>query len=345
MCYCKLCKKNKADKKGSHIVPHFLLKFIDNEPGSTKRDHELGFVIGEFDTKSYFGRSVQPEKLEEMYGELKEEEIANNKSPLIVDNFFCTSCENRFSIIESKYAETLKVSSSNEYETGLTSEFGLLFWMSVIWRISISRKTGLRLTSGESEIVRRILDRTLSESLSSIDIKGMQEAKDTLRISYRLLRCPGYPAPNGMFLFVHPNFRNPYSLVIGEFIVLFSLKNNFTNYEHENKELYGLAEDIRSATTNKIKTKEKVRAIINDKMDSLNEGITHELANLRMKRTNSILDEFHVRAGGVGNTMPIEIKQKIHQEMADEEKKLGRKYTNEDLVKSAYKIMKECSSI
>lgn len=30
---CNLCKENDADKKGSHIVPHFLLKRIENIEG------------------------------------------------------------------------------------------------------------------------------------------------------------------------------------------------------------------------------------------------------------------------------------------------------------------------
>ncbi len=42
---CLLCYENPADKTGSHIVPHFLVKRIDNEPGQSGRDKEMGFVI------------------------------------------------------------------------------------------------------------------------------------------------------------------------------------------------------------------------------------------------------------------------------------------------------------
>jgi len=44
---CKLCKNKPADKKGSHIVPHFLLKRIENEEGKSERDYEIGFSIGQ----------------------------------------------------------------------------------------------------------------------------------------------------------------------------------------------------------------------------------------------------------------------------------------------------------
>ena len=75
---CLLCQEREADKTGSHIVPHFLLKRIDNQIGVKGRDNELGFVIGKLETKSYFGRNVLPEKLEKIYGEVDDELIENN---------------------------------------------------------------------------------------------------------------------------------------------------------------------------------------------------------------------------------------------------------------------------
>src|SRR5690554_2297226 len=105
---CLLCDENPADKTGSHIVPHFLAKRIDNEPGESGRDKEMGFVITEDSTTSYFGRSVQPEKLEEIYGEVTDELIENNSIDGIVDNYFCSDCETNLAIIESEYAKTIE---------------------------------------------------------------------------------------------------------------------------------------------------------------------------------------------------------------------------------------------
>ena len=42
---CLLCNENPADKTGSHIVPHFLSKRVDNEVGSMERDKELGGIL------------------------------------------------------------------------------------------------------------------------------------------------------------------------------------------------------------------------------------------------------------------------------------------------------------
>lgn len=33
MSKCLLCNTNEADKTGSHIIPHFLMKMIDNQKG------------------------------------------------------------------------------------------------------------------------------------------------------------------------------------------------------------------------------------------------------------------------------------------------------------------------
>ena len=77
---CLLCDKNPADKTGSHIVPHFLSKRIDNEVGSRERDKELGFRITQDTTESYFGSAVLPEKLEEVYGEVTDEIIESKNS-------------------------------------------------------------------------------------------------------------------------------------------------------------------------------------------------------------------------------------------------------------------------
>ena len=52
------------------------MKKIDNQKNKTGRDYELGFHLEPGSVKGYFGRNVQPEKLEEVYGELSDEELS-----------------------------------------------------------------------------------------------------------------------------------------------------------------------------------------------------------------------------------------------------------------------------
>lgn len=155
---CKLCDKNEADKKGSHIVPHFLLKRIENIEKKTGRDYELGFTIESLNSTSHFGRSVQPEKLEETYGELTDEDIAKIKHPLVVDNIFCSECEDRFANIENIYSKTINTVEKNDYESGVSTSIGILFWASILWRMSINRKSGVKLNPQQNEELRNILD-------------------------------------------------------------------------------------------------------------------------------------------------------------------------------------------
>ena len=170
MSTCRLCETREANKKGSHIVSHFLLKRIENVDGKPGRDYELGFAIGEFDTESYFGRAVSPEKLEETFGELTEDEIAGNKHPLIVDHYFCSVCEERLSKIEGEYSKMLVTfDKEKEYASGASSSIGLLFWMSVFWRMSIHQHSGTYLSDEENELMRSFLDRFLSIDISKID--------------------------------------------------------------------------------------------------------------------------------------------------------------------------------
>jgi hypothetical protein len=81
VCKCKLCQENEATQTGSHLIPSFLMKRIDNVAGSTKRDKELGFVVSNVDFKGYFGRDVSPEKLDDVFGEITDEDIINSVNP------------------------------------------------------------------------------------------------------------------------------------------------------------------------------------------------------------------------------------------------------------------------
>jgi len=336
---CRLCKEKAADKKGSHIVPHFLLKRIENVEGKTDRDYELGFYIEEFDTKSYFGRAILPDKLEEIYGTLSDEEIEKNKHPLVVDNYFCSDCEKRLSVIESVYSKTLDTVDDGKYKSGISSDIGLLFWMSVFWRMSIHMRSGVKLTSGENETLRRILNRTLTQSLDSIDISQMESSKDLKKITYKLIRCPKFSDKNPTFLLFHPDFDKPYSLLIDEYIVFLSLKNNYVHYK--TREFFGIKNEIFDLTTNYVGTDEEISTISDDKLKTVNDAIIIKMKTLRMSHLDKFFNKLHVAAGGHGSVMPDEIRTQIMDELTSTEKKLGRKYTIQDLRDSTMKIMKK----
>lgn len=336
---CKLCREKLAEKKGSHIVPHFLLRRIENIEGKTGRDYELGFYIEEFDTKSYFGRALQPDKLEDIYGALSDEEIEKNKHPLVVDNFFCADCEYRFSLIESEYSKTLNTIGNGNFKSGVSSEIGLLFWLSVFWRISINKRSGVELTSGENEISRRILKRELTQSICSIDIKKMQTYKDLNRITYKVIRCPNFSDKNPTFLFFHPNFDKPYSLMIDEYIVFLSFKNSYEHYK--TRDFFGIQNEVFELTTNCVGTDEEISAITVNKLIAVNDDIINKMKTIRMAHLDKFFNKLHIAIGGHGPVMPVKIRTQILNELTSTEKKLGRKFTIQDLRDSTMKILEK----
>ena len=336
---CFLCKTNPANKKGSHIVPHFLLKRIENVDGKTGRDYELGFIIKEFDTESHFGRSVPPHKLEETFGELTEEEIEKNKHPLVVDNFFCSVCENRLAQVENEYAKTLKKSDDKIYDSGISSEIGLLFWASILWRISINKKSGVELTKNQNETLRRILSRFLKDEVVNIDLKDIRASKDVNKMSYKLMRCPGFSTSSSTIMILHPKFKNPYSLIIDEFLLFFAFKDNYNDYL--NKDFFGIQTEVLEAPKNSFNKNELIYPIDEKKLIGLKKAYLEEITKIRIKYLNKFWDKLHVLLGGKGNTMPAHIKQEILNELTSTEKKLGRKYNLEDLITTTSKVLKK----
>lgn len=336
---CQLCKEAEADKKGSHIVPHFLLKRIENIEGKSERDYELGFVIQEFETKSHFGRSVPVDKLDSVYGELSDEEIAKNKHPLIVDNIFCKQCEENLAKIESEYSKTLKKTDNKVYSSGISSDLGFLFWASVIWRISINNQSGVSLSKGNNEILRRILARTLRPELKDIDFQALRESKDAIRISYKLMRCPDFSEKEATHMVFHPIFKYPYSIIIDEYILLFSFNKNYNDYL--TKDFFGIQSEVFKTPSNNFNGEEQIFPLSYEKMLNVNKALIDHIKELRVKKINLFWDKLHVALGGQGRTMPDNIKREIFAELTSEEKRLGRKHNMEDLRNSTYKVLKK----
>ncbi|MBR8536631.1 hypothetical protein KDU71_13735 [Carboxylicivirga sediminis] len=340
MVKCKLCNAKDADKKGSHIVPHFLLKRIENIEGKTGRDYELGFTIEKLNAKSYFGRSVQPEKLEETYGEITDADIAKNKHPLIVDNIFCSECESRLATIESKYAETTKTTNTKDYESGVSSIIGLLFWASVIWRMSINGKSGVKLTEEQNEKLRQTLDCFLPDKIEEIDKKGINENGLVKSLSYKILRSCDCKDDDAKWLFFHPEFNNPLCLLIDEYVVCFSFDDNFKDID--SKDCLGINEMIKQAPINKIgsDSNEIVKPFDNVTYKKMASSLLKIIQEVYLGGLDEFFDMVHVASGGKGKTMPSELKTEIMAELTSEEKKTGRKFTQEEIKKSTMKVMK-----
>ena len=104
-CKCLLSKHEQANKKGSHIVPSFLMKRINSHDGCLQRDHEVGFEIRSSEVKTYFGRSIYRDVREEYTDD--QSMLESRFNPDMLDHVFCSGCESLFSKLESSYANSI----------------------------------------------------------------------------------------------------------------------------------------------------------------------------------------------------------------------------------------------
>ncbi len=177
---CLLCQQNEANKTGSHIIPSFLMKRIN---GEGLRDHEIGFKIKDGIVDTYFGRDIYEEQRKSITD--NEEKLYSRENYDICDYVFCKSCENYFSSLESKYAQSLGLHFSEKGNTKnnkVSPAEALLFWCSLIWRASVTGHLGSRLSPE--------LEERLRTALINNNTYG-------LNVHYALFRCKDYSKNSG----------------------------------------------------------------------------------------------------------------------------------------------------
>lgn len=321
---CLICIKNKADKKGSHIVPHFILKRIDNEEGSKSRDKELGFVLSENNPTTYFGRAISPEKLKNLFDEVTDSLIEENTIPLIEDNIFCSDCEKKLSSLESEYSKTLKIYTNpdSNYKSTNSTFLSFLFWVSIIWRMSIAKNSGFKLINTDEKRLQRILSKYLVIDITKL--KPNPRDNDLKKIGYKILRSPNYSDTNSTILFFHPDFEKPYYFFVDEFILTFYFRKHYIN---KNLKLnINLSKALKRAEFNTPFGCENIRSIKGNIIDDLKEYFYTELSKRFLSNLSTHLDFIHRKLGGIGQ-MDNDLKKEIYERMIYDDKKSGYKYT------------------
>lgn len=334
---CKLCKTNDANKPGSHIISHWLLKRIDNIEGKKQRDYELGFVIEELDTPFYFGGSVSADKLEDIFGKLSDEEIdryeRKTKSPLIVDNFFCLDCETRLSRVEDKYAETLTFKTTY---SKINPEIAMLFWVSIFWRISLLRYGGLILKPNEENLLRQVLNKHLKLKYEDINLEQIRNDVECKNFAYRIIRCPDYD--EAQYIYSHPTYKRPYSLLLGEFVVFFYFK--LGHIDNIIQVFCGFEKNLKGTVFNTVNNGEQ--KIIYSKedfknciMEATNLIVSQRLSgydNFFDNLHNYLLDYLYPKAPKHREQMPEELKNRIFNRLVSDENPFGRRYNLDALI-------------
>jgi len=336
---CNLCKTDNADKKGSHIVPHFLLKRIENINGKTGRDYEIGYEIRKLRSKSYFGKSVLPERLEETYGEITDDDIDKNSHPLVVDNFLCSECEKRLAQIESKYSLTINTIQKTNYESGISNLEGITFWASIFWRMSVHGESGVKLSEEQNESLRVILDSFLPAENRELNEESVTNNELVKEVSYKIIRCHNAENDDAKWLLYHPEFHETFCLFIDEFVVALSLNGKFE--EFETTDCFGINELILKAPTNNSTGNEIIQPFDRSIYIEYANRIIEKAKDVFVDGLEELLNKIYTQTGGIENKMPTHLKQEIMEEITSEEKKIGRKYSQKEIAKSIYKVMKK----
>lgn len=240
---CYLCKTNEANQTGSHLFSAFLLESMVG-----KRDAEKAFFIsGGADLE--YRKNVGAEPIKE-------------------DHIFCRGCEQRLAYLESYISQefTQKISNDNfrsnflegtQHNTNYTTPlhinpiaFRLMFY-SIIWRASISNKKLFSAFQLPLEVMNEIRQ-ALNELLppyKNYKVKMKQskwlkvlEGKKTVipNIQFVMIKGVSNDLTNRSSTFIHPLFKNPYHILLNEYLFLCFLssqprfENDFFNLCKEN---------------------------------------------------------------------------------------------------------------
>lgn len=332
MISCPLCRNSDADDTGSHVVPHFMLKRIFNEEFAKGRDKEIEFRLTSFDVETHFGRSILPEKKEEIMGELTVDEIAKKTySKLVVDNQWCKTCENKFARLESEYAPTLKKFDFNIYQTPTNGFGALIFWLTIFWRASVTGRMGFRLSDHEQEMLRAIIDDFKFDEPNENVIQKYGEQLNN--IGYKVIRSGDYGKVGSTFSFLG-QLRRPYSLIVDDFCVFLYL--NKKHFKNKQQIFFGF-ESIKDVPLNTFDGSELIYGLDYDSFGRSMEKLLDFTKDVRMKFYNQKINYFF-KEFNYNGPYREDIRRQIISEVVIGSQSLGKKYTLEHFADTATKI-------
>lgn len=325
---CYLCKEQKATKTNSHIIPSFLIAEVCSYDGSGKRDKEVMFTMTELEDKIYMG-SVPTTKYEELFDvdnlsdERIEEELKNNTAS--EDYILCPTCESDLSkYLETPYAEYDKQGKQIDV---LTQYF---FWVSVVWRISISDQFKIKLPEE--------IKNNLRENLN-LFIRSRKDNEysfhNTTKMSYKFLIAQDYD-PHKLFIGGTYDHENQILyFTIGRRVLVFLFDNSEIPEEFNYLELN---QNIKIAPINNGSKAEDRFNITADDLNKSNESQQKALAIIRVKNEELLANTLWERIG-LSGVMPQDMFKEFIQELYSENTKQGDRKTSDRYLELYEKIL------
>ena len=324
---CTLCGERPATKLNSHIIPSFMIARVCSYDGSGKRDKEVMFTMSTYEDKVYTGQ-IPSTKLEELFDtdKLTDERIENElkDNTAAKDNIFCPECERNLSIyLESPYAEYLHEGRPID---GATAYF---FWMSIVWRMSISEQFNFRLPHA--------LEVHLQEKLLAfINLKETKQDEEisklltTCLFRYRLIDSPDYlHEAAGYFGGWFDYNKNILSLTMGDKILCVTFNEDALPDDYS---YIGFEEELKGAKINNGLDIERSLVVSAERFEQGIQRMIKETAFKRLQNEKELADALWQKVGLPGMGMPNYIFQVFMGRLYSEDSKQGDRKTNERYV-------------
>lgn len=211
---CCLCRKKPANKTGSHMVPNFLTAPTFTWDGKPKRNREAldhCFLNDVEKFVSYYGSEVPPERIEKTLGhEMTDADIEQNINQIEYDNEFCDCCEKRFGVLETAYSAYY-----NQQNKNISPRVSYLFWLSVLWRMQISRM-GVFFSWNDEKTLREILDTNMLSTIKEI----VNSANDLGNWRYAMFQATDLKEGDKGIL-AYRNEHAPYVVMYNDLVMVF----------------------------------------------------------------------------------------------------------------------------
>lgn len=241
---CCLCRTFPANKTGSHMVPNFLAHPTFAWDGKGKHDHEAlnhHFLNSVERNCTFYGRGVPDWRFAKGEGkdEVSEEDIEKNINQLMYDNEFCSRCEDRFGVLETAYSRYY-----NGQVKSLNQRIAYLFWLSVIWRMSMGSQS-IFMDMNDELSLRKLLDDNMLDAAEDIEdsntdlggwkyaifrAEGLREGDKGI-LGYRKPCAPYVVMYNDLVMVFYHSNPSDAELTIGPITVQREMLNDWKNPE------------------------------------------------------------------------------------------------------------------
>lgn len=237
---CNICNKNEANQTGAHIFPAWMVASAFNE-NSNPRDYEIIYAFHSLNTEiPYFGRAVQPDKINEELGrDLSDEEIKGQNNLITVDNLWCRDCENKLKIVEDYFLENVdreiedfsKCDDTQIVElTEVSTYLVRLFLYSLIYRAAVTKFNDFKIKDNVFKRLRYFINTYIKKDLKSTKefIEASEKKQELLNYPIKLVKTEQESGDTSNFVLIHNKFDKPYCFVINRYIIQFYAKESHT---------------------------------------------------------------------------------------------------------------------